>query len=305
MPGRLEAVRLGQLRLAAEEDLLQARLDCGDHAGVAADGTVLTGQQPFRERRWALLALAQYRGGRQADALGSIRSARRALGQELGLDPGSELVALGVPHPGPGPRPRDRPRGTGGRRDLPMEGTRAVRRPRRRHLLRAGRRHRGLPGPARGVAAARRHRPVGVRQVLACAGRAGPGLRGSGAEVEVFTPGADGAMAMAAARSRRPGDPVLVIDQFEETFTLRGATFARPWLGDLARYAEESAAVVLVVRGDHVAELGADAELARLAERGLHLVTPLAGDRLREAVEGPARGRRAPAGAGPGRPGRP
>ena len=92
--GRLEAVRLGQLRLAAEEDLLQARLDCGDHAGVATDGTVLTGQQPFRERRWALLALAQYRSGRQADALASIRSARRALGQELGLDPGSELVAL-------------------------------------------------------------------------------------------------------------------------------------------------------------------------------------------------------------------
>ena len=121
----------------------------------------------------------------------------------------------------------------------------------------------------------------------------------------MFTPGADGAMAMAAARSRRPGDPVLVIDQFEETFTLRGATFARPWLGDLARYAEESAAVVLVVRGDHVAELGADAELARLAERGLHLVTPLSGDRLREAVEGPAARRRAPAGARPGRPGRP
>ena len=137
MPGRLEAVRLGQLRLAAEEDLLQARLDCGDHAGVAADGTVLTGQQPFRERRWALLALAQYRGGRQADALASIRSARRALGQELGLDPGSELVALESPHPGPGPRPGDRPRGTGGRCDLPVEGTRAVRRPRRRHLLRA------------------------------------------------------------------------------------------------------------------------------------------------------------------------
>ena len=55
---------------------------------------MLTGQQPFRERRWALLALAQYRSGRQADALASIRSARRALGQELGLDPGSELVAL-------------------------------------------------------------------------------------------------------------------------------------------------------------------------------------------------------------------
>ena len=289
MPGRLEAVRLGQLRLAAEEDLLQARLDCGDHAGVAADGTVLTGQQPFRERRWALLALAQYRGGRQADALGSIRSARRALGQELGLDPGSELVDLES-------------------RILAQDPGLAT-----DHEARVA----DATCPWKGLA------PYGDRDgdtffgrdadIAACLARLGespllvvtgpsgsgksslvqaglvPALRGSGAEVEVFTPGADGAMAMAAARSRRSGDPVLVIDQFEETFTLRGATFARPWLGDLARYAEEAAAVVLVVRGDHVAELGADAELARLTERGLHLVTPLSGDRLREAVEGPAR----------------
>ncbi len=91
MPGRLEAVRLGQLRLAAEEDLLQARLDCGDHAGVATDGTVLTGQQPFRERRWALLALAQYRSGRQADALGL--HPLRATGARPGARPGPGLGA--------------------------------------------------------------------------------------------------------------------------------------------------------------------------------------------------------------------
>ena len=46
---------------------------------------------------------------------------------------------------------------------------------------------------------------------------------------------------------------------------------------------------MVVIRGDHVAELGADPELIRLAERGLHLVAPLAGERLREAIEGPAR----------------
>ena len=47
--------------------------------------------------------------------------------------------------------------------------------------------------------------------------------------------------------------------------------------------------MVLVVRGDHLAALGADAHLARLVERGLHLVAPLSGDRLREAIEGPAK----------------
>ena len=129
MPGQLEAVRLGQLRLSAEEDLLQARLDAGDHQAVAADATVLTGQQPFRERRWALLALAQYRSGRQADALASIRAARRALGQELGLDPGSELVALETAHPRAGRLARRGPRVPAGRPDLPVEGPVVVRRP--------------------------------------------------------------------------------------------------------------------------------------------------------------------------------
>ena len=46
--------------------------------------------------------------------------------------------------------------------------------------------------------------------------------------------------------------------------------------------------MVLTVRADHVADLGVDVDFARLAERGLHLVMPLAGERLRQAIEGPA-----------------
>ena len=42
------------------------------------------------------------------------------------------------------------------------------------------------------------------------------------------------------------------------------------------------------MRADHVASLAADPSFARLAERGMHLVTPLAGDSLRQAIEGPA-----------------
>ena len=48
----------------------------------------------MRERRWALLALAQYQVGRQGDALRTLHQARTALVTELGVDPGSELVAL-------------------------------------------------------------------------------------------------------------------------------------------------------------------------------------------------------------------
>ena len=53
----------------------------------------LVNEEPLRERRWAILALAQYRCARQVDALRSIARARRVLG-ELGIDPGSELVEL-------------------------------------------------------------------------------------------------------------------------------------------------------------------------------------------------------------------
>ena len=88
-PGRLEAARLAELRLTVQEERLAARLAAGHHVDVAAEGTVLVGEEPWRERRWAILALAQYRSGRQADALASIRAARRTLGDHLG--PGSRL----------------------------------------------------------------------------------------------------------------------------------------------------------------------------------------------------------------------
>ncbi len=105
-----------------------------------------------------------------------------------------------------------------------------------------------------------------------------------------MVPGQDPAAAMAATLAGVRGDPVLVVDQFEEVFTLRDdPATATAWLTDLAAYARDRAPVVLAVRADRVAELGIEPSLARLAEAGLHLVSPLVGDRLREAIEGPAR----------------
>ena len=88
-PGRSEAARLEELRRTIEEDLLDARLAAGEHRRVAVDAEALVVEQPWRERRWAILALARYRCGRQADALESIRVARRTLVEDLGLDPGA------------------------------------------------------------------------------------------------------------------------------------------------------------------------------------------------------------------------
>src|SRR5439155_9179724 len=47
-----------------------------------------------RERLWAHLMLALYRDGRQAEALETYRRARKALAEEVGLEPGPELRAL-------------------------------------------------------------------------------------------------------------------------------------------------------------------------------------------------------------------
>ena len=69
-------------------------LAAGRHQDVVGAALVQAREQPWRESRWATLALAHYRCGRQADALASIRTARRMLGQQLGLDPGSELAGL-------------------------------------------------------------------------------------------------------------------------------------------------------------------------------------------------------------------
>jgi hypothetical protein len=48
----------------------------------------------MRESFWALLMCAQYRAGRQADALASYQRARSTLADELGIDPGPALQEL-------------------------------------------------------------------------------------------------------------------------------------------------------------------------------------------------------------------
>ena len=49
---------------------------------------------PMRESFWALLMAAQYRAGRQGDALASYQRARTTLADELGIDPGPALQEL-------------------------------------------------------------------------------------------------------------------------------------------------------------------------------------------------------------------
>ena len=66
----------------------------GRHVEVAGDLAEVVEAHPSREQPRALLMLALYRSGRQAEALREFQAYRRFLGEELGLDPSPELVRL-------------------------------------------------------------------------------------------------------------------------------------------------------------------------------------------------------------------
>ncbi len=89
-----EAARLDELRLEAQEERIGALLAVGATARAIAELEPLLAQHPLRERLWEQLMLAQYRDGRQAEALAGFQRAREILADELGIDPSPELVRL-------------------------------------------------------------------------------------------------------------------------------------------------------------------------------------------------------------------
>ena len=89
-----EAARLEELRRVAEEDHIEAELELGRGAELVGRLKALVAEQPLNERTRALLMLALYRAGRQADSLEVMREGRRLLDEELGLEPGAALRDL-------------------------------------------------------------------------------------------------------------------------------------------------------------------------------------------------------------------
>ncbi|MGY1773784.1 BTAD domain-containing putative transcriptional regulator [Blastococcus sp. SYSU D00813] len=89
-----ESSRLAELRAVATERLLAARLETEDAAVLVPRLEALAAEEPLREERWRLLALALYRTSRQSDALAALRRARQLLADELGVDPSRALREL-------------------------------------------------------------------------------------------------------------------------------------------------------------------------------------------------------------------
>jgi DNA-binding SARP family transcriptional activator len=89
-----EIARLEELRTSAIEQRIEADLALGGHAELVGEVEALVREHPLRERLREQLMLALYRSGRQAEALTVYQDARRALVEELGIEPGRSLREL-------------------------------------------------------------------------------------------------------------------------------------------------------------------------------------------------------------------
>ena len=285
-PGRIELERLVELREDAEDLRTEALLRCGRHPEALPPAVRLVQEAPFRERRWGLLALAQYQDGRQRDALDTLHRARAVMVNELGLDPGPDLTSLeqailrqdpslAVSTALPAPSPA-----------CPYLGLVAY------DIRDAG----AYFGRAADTAACLER--LDAAGVLAIVGPSGCGksslakagvaaaLERDGRRVRVVVPGARPMDILTAA----PGGArsVLVVDQCEEVLALevtdaeRAAFFAA--LADFAA----SGQLILTFRADHLGDVSGYPAFAHLVERGLYLLAPMQSDDLRRAIEGPA-----------------
>ncbi|MCY7363825.1 MAG: hypothetical protein LH469_00640 [Frankiaceae bacterium] len=285
-PALAERLRLEDLHRSLDEELLDARLRCGEHREVAGRAEALVAEDPLRERRWAILARAQYQCGRQADALRSLQRARRLLLEQLGVDPGRELVELEAAILRQEPALLSVPAQRAVSGDCPYKGL---------SWYDTGDRLYGRDREVDACLARLQSSPFLVLAGPSGCGkssllRAGivPALHRLGRSTLLLVPGPDGGLDLPGRRDAELV-PVLVVDQLEEVFAAaHGVEQVLTTCTRLAAHAREVGPVVVAVRADHLAGLAADSSLGQLVEQGLHLVRPLSAGALREAIERPA-----------------
>ncbi len=91
---RVEAMRLTELRLEAQELRFAAELGLARRTDLVAELVAHVAAHPLREHPRGQLMTALFRAGRAADALRCYDEGRRLLRTELGVDPGPELQSL-------------------------------------------------------------------------------------------------------------------------------------------------------------------------------------------------------------------
>lgn len=287
-PAVIEADRLEEIRVIAEEDLLMARLESGEHRAVVPDAERRVRTDPLRERGWAILATALYRSGRQADALAALRAARARLADELGISPGVELTSL---------------------ENAILNQDAALDVPSAAPTADAACPYRGLQAFGTKDADEFFGRDADVRAVLvrlagsaflAISGASGsgksslllagivPALRARGDQVVVLGTGAAPIDRIREALVEREGT-VVAIDQFEELFHSGLPESHVEAVGSaIAAAVAAGRRVIVAVRADFLSACAAAHGIGPLFAEGVYLVGPLTPEGLRSAIEEPA-----------------
>jgi DNA-binding SARP family transcriptional activator/WD40 repeat protein len=265
---------------------LDAELAVGDTSAVVERLESLVLEWPEHEPFWARLMTAQYRLGRQGEALRSFQRARTALRDALGIDPSPELKRLEGAILGQAteledvPTPRCPYQGLAsyqlddadrfyGRDDLVAELVEAVRT--ESFVVVVGSSGVGKSSALRAglVKAVETRKLSGVRQAA------------------VITPGTSPLRSI--YQVPRSAD-VVIVDQFEELFTLTSDEAAQREFVRvlLARVNDGAGHVVISLRADFYGHCTRIPELAPLLARRQVVVGPLSEDELRVVITKPA-----------------
>jgi len=297
-----EIRRLTDLRLAGLEELAAAELDAGRTAQALS---VLEGairEDPLRERLRELLMLGLYRSGRHAEALRTYEAFRTKLADEMGLDPSPPLQRLQerILLHDPGLVPIETRRAEPATARNPYKGLRPFgeqdagdffgRTSLAEHVLGA------LGGGSRLVVLVG---PSGSGKSSVVAAGVIPRLRDGalgGAdrwEIAAFVPGPHPREELETALSRARDDRLLllVIDQFEETFTLAAETERERFLRALADAVTDPTGrirALLTLRADFYGAPLLEPGFAEVFAGGVVNVLPMTPHELGEAVSGPA-----------------
>ncbi len=89
-----QATLLDEERMSAVEELVDVRLDLGQHRALVPELKALVREHPLRERLWHQLLLALAAAGRRSEVMDSYRRLAHLLQTELGVRPSQAVTDL-------------------------------------------------------------------------------------------------------------------------------------------------------------------------------------------------------------------
>ena len=285
-PAAVEAERLIEIRDSAQEELLEARLAEGEHRAVIADAERLVRAAPLREDRWAILAIANYRAGRQAEALATVRAARTRLVDELGIDVGQRLRELEASML---------------RQDPALALVKTL------HRVSDACPYRGLAAFSTAdadeffgresdiEALLQRVRPGTLTAVVGASGSGKSSLvfagllphASEGRRVAIVTAGREAAPRLRGRLEQRGAADLVVVDQSEAVFQLPERE-QEELCALVASVLSTGSAVIMTLRSDFLDRATGLPHIGTLIGRGVYAIGPLSLAGLREAIEYPA-----------------